>query len=564
MRRAFWFTVAAAAALAVLAAPATAATLTPNITAEDDGTADCSLREAIDAAVANSDGGGCDTETTGPYGNDVTDEIVLDQDTQYTITIASTNENGNFDGDLDVGGGGPIVIRSSSPGIRRSIAMADIGSDDRMFDLVPINGVADLTLRDVDLGPTNEIPAENGGVIRAVINGNDLDLENVEIVHNDEVNAVDGGLIAVSGASSTFEMSDSTLRGGDATSQGGALYLDDLSPVTIERSVIAANTASAPNGADAEGGGIVAINTDLTITDSEISSNAAAAPGMGDGDARGGGVVTFDDLTIERTLIEGNTAFTSDVGAATEVGGGVYIQTGAGDGPSTIVNSTIAGNEVGNDPANGAGGGIFNLSTQPVEVVHTTFFANAASDPESGDHIQNNGTGLTYANSVLPGGGGVNMCEGGDATTISGGFNALSPDDPDGCDAEGTGDATGVIGIVPGGATANGGPSIGGSDPVPTRTIAILGGTAENLVPTANCGPAGGIDARGVTRPQGTACDAGAFEREIAVTPPVVVPTPATPAPTKKKKCKKKKKKRAAEAKKKKCKKKKQAVSQQV
>jgi hypothetical protein len=147
------------------------------------------------------------------------------------------------------------------------------------------------------------------------------------------------------------------------------------------------------------------------------------------------------------------------------------------------------------------------------------------------------------------------MCEGGN--TISNGYNALSPDDA--CAADGTGDATGVIGIVPGGATANGGPAIGGSDPVPMRTIAISGGIAENLVPMANCGPAGGIDARGITRPQGTACDAGAFERVIAVTPPVIPVTPVTPTtpPSKNKKCKKKHKKRAASAKKKNCKKKK-------
>ena len=72
-----WVGFAAAAALAITAAPASAATLTPTSRPRTHGTADCSLREAIDAAIANSDGGGCDTETTGPYGNAVTDEIIL-------------------------------------------------------------------------------------------------------------------------------------------------------------------------------------------------------------------------------------------------------------------------------------------------------------------------------------------------------------------------------------------------------------------------------------------------------------------------------------------------------
>ena len=547
MKRVFWVNVAVAAALAVLAAPATAATLTPNITAEDNGTDDCSLREAIDAAVANSDGGGCDTEKTGLYGPAITDEIVLTGG-PYNLTNPTTNEDLNFNGDIDVGGNGPIVIRSDTPGVRRNISMGPLV--DRMFELVNVNGLADLTLRDIDLGTAGEIPTENGGVIQAASDGNDLDLENVEIVHNDEVNAVNGGLMYVSGPSSTFEMSDSTLMGGDASSQGGAMLLDNVAPATIERSLISFNNATAPNTLDAQGGGIFANNTPLTIIDSEISDNSASAPGVGNGSARGGGVMAFGALTMRRTLVADNQAFSNDAGASDESGGGIWLQNGIGS--SLIQNSTITGNSAGNDVANGAGGGLRSGGTALVEVVHTTFLANDASDDDNGDHIQNDGTGLTYANSVIPGGGSVNMCEGADAATVSNGYNALSPDDT--CTADGTGDATGVIGIVPGGATANGGPAIGGSDPVPMRTIAISGGIAENLVPTANCGPAGGIDARGVTRPQGSACDAGAFERAIPA-PPV---NPGTPvSPVKKKKCKKKRKKKGKSAAKKKCKKKK-------
>jgi hypothetical protein len=519
MKRVFWIGIAAAAAaLGMLPAPAPAATIIPSTTAEDTPPVPgvCSLRDAIDAAVANSDGGGCDEETTGPYvveGNPVTDEIVLPAG-PYTLTDPTTNEDLNFNGDLDVGGGGPIVIRSDTPGVRRSISMGPLV--DRMIELVNVNGVPDLTLRDVDLGTAGEHPTENGGVISALTNGNDLDLENVEIVHNDEVNAQNGGLIAVSGASSTFEMSDSTLIGGDATSQGGALYLDTVAPVTIERSLISFNNATAPNTLDAQGGGIFANNTPLTIVDSEISDNTANAPGANGDDARGGGVMALSALTLRRTLVENNHASSNNAVATDETGGGIWLQNGIGS--SLIQNSTITGNTAGNDAGGGAGGGLYNASNTLVEVVHTTFFANDASHPDNGDHIQNNGTALTYANSVIPGGGDVNPCEGGDSETVSNGYNALSPDDT--CTADGTGDATGVIGIVPGGATDNGGPAIGGSDPVPTRTIAIADGTAQDLVPVANCGPAEGVDARGTTRPQGSACDAGAFELVPTVAPP--------------------------------------------
>jgi hypothetical protein len=217
---------------------------------------------------------------------------------------------------------------------------------------------------------------------------------------------VNGGLIAVSGATSTFEMSDSTLIGGDASSQGGGLFLDTVSPVTIERSLISGNNATAPNTFNAQGGGIFANNTPLTIVDSEISDNDASAPGVGNGDARGGGLMAFGAVTLRRTLVADNQAISNDAGASDESGGGLWLFHGIGT--SLIENSTITGNTAGNNATSGEGGGLWNASTTLVQVVHTTFFANDATHPDNGDHIHNNGTALTYGNSVIPGGGDVN------------------------------------------------------------------------------------------------------------------------------------------------------------
>src|SRR5262249_37062439 len=78
-------------------------------------------------------------------------------------------------------------------------------------------------------------------------------------------------------------------------------------------------------------------------------------------------------------------------------------------------------------------------------------------------------------------------------------------------------------------------------------TLALLGGS-----PAIDAGDGVGCpatDARGVARPQGSACDIGAFEA------PGSQPAPAPAAM--KKKCNKKKKRSAESAKKKKCKKKK-------
>jgi CSLREA domain-containing protein len=95
-----------------------------------------------------------------------------------------------------------------------------------------------------------------------------------------------------------------------------------------------------------------------------------------------------------------------------------------------------------------------------------------------------------------------------------------------------------------------------------TRTHAISATSpAANLLAAATCSAMTnieGLDQRGVARPIGANCDAGAFEAPAAAatTTPVTPVTPTAPA---KKKCKKKKKKKrsASAAKKKKCKKKK-------
>ncbi len=104
---------------------------------------------------------------------------------------------------------------------------------------------------------------------------------------------------------------------------------------------------------------------------------------------------------------------------------------------------------------------------------------------------------------------------------------------------------TGSQSISFAGAFASGCP-FGGGNPLlsslasnggPTQTMAIGPGAAVDVVSGANCEP---TDQRGVGRPIGGACDAGAYERPLdpppATTPTTTPPTTTTPA---KKKCKK-------------------------
>src|SRR5262249_44813046 len=97
-----------------------------------------------------------------------------------------------------------------------------------------------------------------------------------------------------------------------------------------------------------------------------------------------------------------------------------------------------------------------------------------------------------------------------DYPTFSSGYN-LSDDNSCVATFNTTGDANNVTpgaGLDPKGLQSNGGP---------TQTIALLSTSpAVDAIPTASCTDPGGnpltIDQRGVTRPQGKACDTGAYE----------------------------------------------------
>ncbi len=547
-------------AVALLPATAGAATITPNSNLDSDFAlpADCTLREAVDVAVANTpldvlQANGCTRIDNG----NARDTIILTMN--FNLTNPTTNEDGNGNGDLDIGGGGPITITSSNS-FDRLVASA---LDDRMVELTSV--ASDLTIDNIDFGTAGNLPAEDGGVIQAENAGNDLTIMNAEISGgNSDINATNGGVLYANGAGTNVTITKSEIVGGNASSQGGGVMLDGTSgPHTISGSTFQANTATAPNVAamDAQAGAIFNNAGTLTITDSEIFDNHAAAPVLAS-HTRGGAIMSFGPLTIRRSLISDNDAISQNA-AGQELGGGIY----AADPAVTIINSTIEGNTVGNVAADDAqGGGIYITGGDSVTASHVTFLGNnsVSTDADDGDHVQNGGS-FSYEASIIPGGGGINICEGGGGF-ISGGYNALSPDAPLECDDSGTGDTTAGP-IFPGGATLanNGGP---------TRTIAISSAsTAANIEPALDCAASSeGQDQRGLGRPQGANCEAGAYEicetaggpmPQCPPLPPVVTPpitlAPITAAPTTttatKKKCKKGRKLKKGKCKKKKKKK---------
>ena len=178
-------------------------------------------------------------------------------------------------------------------------------------------------------------------------------------------------------------------------------------------------------------------------------------------------------------------------------GGGLYNKLG----DPVLVNFTFSTNQASN-----LGGGMFVESGSPI-LTNLTFSGNAAS---SGGGMYNDNGNPTLINTIL-----ANSTNGGDCNTSlysslsASSSNNLIEDSVNAC-----GLANGMNGNIIG-SDPNLGPlaNNGGF----TRTLALLSGSPAIDAGTNTGCPA--TDQRGLTRPQGMACDIGAFE--ITNLPPV-------------------------------------------
>ncbi len=229
--------------------------------------------------------------------------------------------------------------------------------------------------------------------------------------------------------------------------------------------------------ASEHGGGIVNYGT-LTLTNATVANNST-------GNGRGGGIFNadFGVLTLRRSTVSGNVA---------AYGGGLLND---GLGSLELTNTTISGNS----STDGGGGGIVNVGT--AALVSTTLAFNSAT--EIGAAIASLGP-ATLRNTI-----------------VAGDCWLAAPLDSLGGNIESEGNSCGLghpsdqaavpaPGLMLGPLQFNGGP---------TLTHALLSPDSAAVdVPETLCIDAAGqpltTDQRGVSRPQGPACDAGAFELE--------------------------------------------------
>ena len=336
-----------------------------------------------------------------------------------------------------------------------------------------------------------------------IYNEGTLTLTNCTVSGN---SSFDGG--GIDGGSGALTVTDSTVSGNSAT-YGGGIFVAIGTSAMISGSTISGHTITGDGGGIRNDGG-------LTVTDSTISGNSSLD---------GGGIENMGILTVTNSTLSGNSASID--------GGGIRNNTVFSG--LTITNSTLSGNSASND-----GGGIENGGG--VVAANCTLSGNSASPNDA---------------SGLPGGGGIhdvvsfpagiktalkntilaNSVSGGNYISIAGTLLSDGHNLSDDSCCINAFTATGDLNSTPSGLDSGGLKDNGG----PTKTIALLADSAAvdaiPVSPTNDCTATDGTtpiakDQRGVTRPQGSDCDIGAFELVPSATATPTATSSSTPTRT--------------------------------
>lgn len=352
MRRAFVVFIACAMALslvATLAAPVRAATITVNTPDDELNTdIDCSLREAIEAANTDAIVDACLAGTgdadiitlpanTYLLSTDLGELLVTESVNIVGPDRATTVINGQDDDRVFNLQGG--VVGFSNLTIRGGLAEDVEGGG------INVQSAATLNLLNVVVTDNHTIDAGSGGgifldvggsatITGSVISANTSEGNGGGITINDLADLTITGSV-VSGNSADFgggifndtgdlDVLNSTVSGNEATFEGGGIWTDgDLSllnatihdndatsgggifvpaggapVITIDRSTISANTATASEGGG-QGGGVYS-HEDFSIVNSTVSGNSASF--------EGGGVWVFADLAVDFSTVTLNSS----------------------------------------------------------------------------------------------------------------------------------------------------------------------------------------------------------------------------------------------------------------
>ncbi|MGQ0622413.1 MAG: choice-of-anchor Q domain-containing protein [Panacagrimonas sp.] len=483
----------------------------------------CTLAEAISNANTNSTGGG-----NGCAAGSGNDTIVLPAGVDQVLTAALPALTSN----ITLEGNGRTVRRDrSSPTFPifqvTSVPVVEIRntiisggspiSDGSSFFGGGIVNFGRLTLRNCMV--TGNFAYRGGGIYN---NGGRLTLVNSQVSGNGSEYS-GGGILSqtrtVDGIDrGSLFLVDSVVSGNTAGNNGGGIA--NFGPASLTGSQVSGNSASG------EGGGVVNAG-EFTATNSRVSNNVANYIGGGilndSGTAfleksvvsenraggGGGGISNYTEanLVITASTISGNSA------RSNFFGGGILSI-----GNLEMTNSTVSGN----DAMHSYGGGISISSRYPQTalVTNSTISGNTAMEggglnvagelslsrsPISGNFAFGDGFEIALNNQATVTADDMNLFGQASRTTAQA-FSGFTPGANDIVATSNGTDPTALPDILDTELDNNGGP---------TQTHALASGSPAIDATGSNCLP---TDQRGVPRPQGSACDIGAYE----LTPPPV------------------------------------------
>ncbi len=298
-------------------------------------------------------------------------------------------------------------------------------------------------------------------------------VERIELTQNLTVNGAGAASTSIDGTGSSGSvvtvypgviatLNGVTVKNGNSGGDGGGIA--NLGRLNASQIAVTNNQAS--NGS-LSGGIMNETGATLTLLNSLVANNSLTCTGSCGG--LGGGIYSRGDATIANTTIANNDA------SAESGNGGIRDRNGA----MVLDNDTISGNTAGSAP--GGGLAVSSAAINPPTLVNTIISGNTA------------GTGPD-CNGLVSSGGHNLIGNGAACSGITNGSNGdqLAPASP---------------GANLGALANNGGP---------TSTMALgAGSTAIDAGDNTACAdPAtvNKVDQRSVSRPQGAACDIGAFE----------------------------------------------------
>ena len=290
----------------------------------------------------------------------------IDSSESATLTITKSV----FSNDVTSDGGGLSVAGSASVTISGSTFTSDSASSDGGG----IDNSASVTLTLTVTGCifSNDTSDLGGGLYNHNTAGN-VSIGSSTFTNNSATTGSGGGIYSDAAASASMTISGSIFTGNNAANNGGGIS-------NANGIMIVTNCTISDNTATVSGGGIGNSAT-LSVTGSNIFSNAAGSATLGNG----GGIRNSGTLTV------GNSTFTNNTSANN--GGGIFNT--SPNGNVTITNSVIDQNIAAQ-----FGGGLL-VDAGDVTITGSTISRNSAF--QSGGIEVEDGGAVTLINSTVSG-----------------------------------------------------------------------------------------------------------------------------------------------------------------